>query len=100
MASLKNPDKLPTSIIINTNILNLASYSVTIKLTVKNYLLYKAQMVHFLQGNQLFGLLDGSLPKPPLQLIINPNPKFTQWNMLDQLVLYALNSSLSESSLA
>lgn len=43
---------------VNTSILNSASHIDTIKITIKNYLLLKAQIVPFLKGNQLFHLVD------------------------------------------
>ena len=43
---------------------------ITIKLTRKNYLLWKAQIVPYLKGQPLYGYLDGSIPTPPQSLII------------------------------
>ena len=37
---------------------------VTIKLKRDNYLLWKAQIVPYLRGQDLFGFLDGSRPAP------------------------------------
>ncbi|NAW49765.1 hypothetical protein FGF92_24360, partial [Salmonella sp. gx-f5] len=73
-----------------------------IKLTRDNYLLWKAQVVPYLKGQHLFSFVDGSsvCPSPMITTPTNqtiPNPAFMQWIMQDQLILSALNSSLSET---
>ena len=43
---------------------------ITIKLTCDNYLLWKAQIVLYLKGQNLFGYLDGSTLAPPQSLTV------------------------------
>lgn len=57
-------------------------------------------MVPFLKGNQLYSHVDGSSTQPPPMIDNKPNPKFTRWALVDQLVISALNSSLSNSVLS
>lgn len=55
---------------------------VTIKLTKKNFLLWRAQLLPYLRSNKLMRFLDGSQPIPPAmvpastsagaELIVNP----------------------------
>ena len=40
-------------------------YITTVKLNHDNFLLWKAQLVPYFRGQDLFGYLDGSIPKPP-----------------------------------
>lgn len=54
----------------------------------------------FLKGRQLFGHVDGSSSMPPPMLDDHPNPKYTLWLLLDQLLLSAINLSLSDQVLA
>ncbi|KAF5451286.1 hypothetical protein F2P56_026403 [Juglans regia] len=82
-----------------TNILTTASHFITIKLTIDNYLLWKAQIVPFLQGHQLYGHVDGSLPMPPSSIDNVPNPEHKKWVLQDKLIISTLNSSLSDSVL-
>lgn len=71
---------------------------VTVKLTHENYLLWCAQLQPYLQGQCLFGYINGSKAQPPSFLSDNvtPNPKFISWHQQDQLILSAIISSLSE----
>ena len=39
--------------------------SVTVKLTERNYLLWKNQFEAFLNGQRLLGFVNGSTPRPP-----------------------------------
>ncbi|KAF5469002.1 hypothetical protein F2P56_013107 [Juglans regia] len=80
---------------------------VTIKLTKDNFLLWRAQILPYLRGQQLIGYVDGTIPCPPPTIQItskeddiiktSPNPEFSQWYNQDQVILGALMSSLSES---
>lgn len=54
----KNQQSHPSPVISITNV-------VTIKLTVENYLLWKAQLVPYFCGQDLFGYLDGTIFMPP-----------------------------------
>ncbi|KAF5477683.1 hypothetical protein F2P56_004300 [Juglans regia] len=100
-SSISSDDSDPTSTsTINTPPLNSASHFITMKLTVDNYLLWKAQVVHFLKGNHLFHHVDSSSIVPPPLIDNNPNPEYHKWSQLDQLLISASNSSLSENVLA
>ncbi|KAA8522693.1 hypothetical protein F0562_009145 [Nyssa sinensis] len=83
---------------------------VTVRLNPDNYILWKAQMVPYFLGQDLFGYLDGTIPKPP-QFIsgthpethvisASPNPAYSHWLRQDNLILSALISSLTEGVLA
>ena len=37
----------------------------TVKLNHDNFLLWKAQLVPYFKGQELFGYIDDSIPKPP-----------------------------------
>lgn len=99
MESRHNSRKATPSLTINTNVLQLASHLVTIKHTVEKYLLWKVQTVLFLKGNQLQSHVDGTSSKPP-SIDGQLNPKFIKWVLLDQLVIFALNSSFLDFILA
>jgi hypothetical protein len=81
---------------------------ITIKLTLDNYLLWKAQILPYLKGQHLFGFVDGTQTPPPQYLPLTTtepshlrsNPKFLLWQSQDHLILSALISSLSENILA
>ncbi|KAF5482597.1 hypothetical protein F2P56_003155 [Juglans regia] len=77
-----------------------ATQFVNIKLTIENFLLWKAQIVPFLKGHQLFGYVDGSIPSPTTFIDGNPNPEHKKWVLQDQLLISILNSSLSDSVLS
>lgn len=47
------------------NILHQAHHYVSIKLTATNYLFWRAQLVPFLRGQNLYGFVDGSNACPP-----------------------------------
>jgi hypothetical protein len=59
-----------------------------------------------IRGAQLFGLLDGSMPAPPMETkatdkdgkeISVPNPDYARWISLDQCVLGFLVRNMSPS---
>jgi hypothetical protein len=75
---------------------------ITIKLNRDNYLLWKAQIVPYLQGQHLYGFIDETKPAPPSSVAAHtsdtaavPNPEFYTWHTQDQMILSALISSLS-----
>ncbi|KAF5471554.1 hypothetical protein F2P56_008335 [Juglans regia] len=88
------------------------SYIVSVKLTSNNYLLWRAQIVPYLHGQDHYHFIDGSFPPPPpiisaspsstpgILFAPKPNPSYLQWRCTDQLLLSALLSSLTESILA
>nr|GMC64405.1 chromatin target of PRMT1 protein-like [Ipomoea batatas] len=48
-----------------TTSLSSAHHFVSLKLSSRNYLLWRMQMVPFLSGQGLLGFVDGTLPCPP-----------------------------------
>jgi rubrerythrin len=78
------------------------------KLTKDNFLLWKTQVLPDIRGAQLFGLLDGSMPKPEKELketdkdgkeVKIPNPGYAQWIAADQTVLSYLVRNMSRDVL-
>ena len=83
-----------------------------------NYPLWLTQIVPHLKGGNLYGYVDGSIPCPPLTIptpskdvdfastttydaavSTSPNPAYQIWQMQDQIILGAINSTLSEKLL-
>jgi hypothetical protein len=84
-----------------------------VKLTMDNYPLWLPQIVPHLKGGNLYGYVDGSIPCPPPTIpttndvvdsastttdaaasSTSPNPAYQIWQMQDQIILGAINSSL------
>ncbi|CAH9135790.1 unnamed protein product, partial [Cuscuta epithymum] len=78
---------LPSSQVSLSN----AHHFVSLKLTSRNYLFWKTQLVPLLRGNQLLGYVDGTMPCPP-----KSDPTYSTWVTQDQSILSMLISSLSE----
>ncbi|KAA8541288.1 hypothetical protein F0562_025251 [Nyssa sinensis] len=86
------------------------SHIVSIKLTPDNYPLWKAQLLHYFRGQDLYGYLDGTVTLPPQTIdalhpdtgAVNniPNPAHSQWLRQDSLILSTLMSSMTEGVLA
>lgn len=82
----------------------------TVKLNHDNFLLWKAQLIPYFRGQDLFGYIDGCIPKPPKFIsVTHPetsvvterlNPAYSQWVRQDNLILSTLMTSLSEPILA
>jgi hypothetical protein len=61
----------------------------TVKLNHDNFLLWKAQLIPYCRGQDLFGYIDGSIPKPPKIIsgthpenyVVSErlNPAYSQW---------------------
>ncbi|XP_019161413.1 PREDICTED: uncharacterized protein LOC109158051 [Ipomoea nil] len=80
------------------------------KLTTRNYLFWRTQLLPFLRGQGLLGYIDGSLPCPPETISVTlasddaaattsttaPNPAHTAWFQQDQSILSLLISSFSD----
>lgn len=83
------------------------SHCVTLKLSSKNYLLWKTQFESFLSSQSLLGFVNGTLPRPsPTVTVRNEdavveeaNPEFAKWVRKDQLVMAWLFGSLTEEAL-
>ncbi|KAF5468811.1 hypothetical protein F2P56_012931 [Juglans regia] len=75
------------------------------KLTHTNFPTWKATILPYLKGQQVFGYIDGTLPKPAKTISASdgstiPNPVYVFWETQDNLILSCINSSLSEEVLA
>ncbi|KAG7578201.1 Integrase catalytic core [Arabidopsis thaliana x Arabidopsis arenosa] len=81
--------------------------SVTLKLTDRNYLLWKTQIESLLSSQKLIGFVNGAVNAPSqTRLIVNgdvttdePNPQYESWFCTDQLVKSWLFGTLSEEVL-
>ncbi|XP_019188288.1 PREDICTED: uncharacterized protein LOC109182592 [Ipomoea nil] len=85
------------------------------KLTSRNFLFWRAQLIPFLRGQELLCFVDGSLPCPPKTVTaappsegssagttttsIVPNPEYRAWVKQDQSILSLLISSMSDEVL-
>lgn len=74
----------------------------TLKLTPKNYLMWKVQISTYLKGQDLYSYIDGTQPplpkmisakKPPTQKI---NPTYLSRHRVDQVILSIIFSSLTK----
>ncbi|XP_019169563.1 PREDICTED: uncharacterized protein LOC109165311 [Ipomoea nil] len=84
---------------------------VSLKLTSRNYLLWRAQMLPFLEGQGLLGFINGSTPfptaSPALASTADSAPTVVSdlptrqlaWRLQDKAILSMLISSLSEETL-
>ncbi|XP_019193791.1 PREDICTED: uncharacterized protein LOC109187873 [Ipomoea nil] len=86
------------------NMLHQAHHYISLKLTATNYLFWRAQLVPFLRGQNLYGYVDGTLPCPPETLAgtsTTPaiNPLHAIWVQQDQSILSMLMSSMAEEVL-
>lgn len=80
-----------------------------LKLTTRNYLFWRTQLVPFLRGQGLIGYIDGELPYPPATITTvattgssdgtaatkTPNPAHAVWVQQDQSILSLIISLLS-----
>ena len=78
--------------------------SVTVKLTERNYLLWKNKFEAFLKGQRLLGFVTGEKPRPPAILSVPgingtttpvTNPDHHTWFQTDQVIKYWLLGSFS-----
>ncbi|XP_019180956.1 PREDICTED: uncharacterized protein LOC109176010 [Ipomoea nil] len=94
------PAATPVSIAMNS--LSTAHHFISTKLTSRNFLLWRTQIVPFLRGQNLMGFVDGSMPCPSLVVLSasgdpsSPNPAYALWVQQDQAIMSMLISSLSE----
>ncbi|XP_019190008.1 PREDICTED: uncharacterized protein LOC109184462 [Ipomoea nil] len=90
-----------------------AHHYVTMKLTSRNFLFWRMQLVPFLRGQELLGYVDGSFPCPAATIAaassgdstsatpasVVPNPAHHAWVKQDQSILSLLISSMSDEVL-
>ncbi|XP_019157587.1 PREDICTED: uncharacterized protein LOC109154202 [Ipomoea nil] len=96
----------------SANSLSGAHHFVSIKLTYRNFLFKRTQLVPFLRGQELLSYVDGETPCPPPTIPAapatsesasdattatpTPNPAYRAWVKQDQALLSLLISSLSD----
>jgi hypothetical protein len=78
---------------------------ISIKLASTNYLLWKAQVIPILRGNDLLSYVQNQVSCPSQTIIgedgmSQTNPAETMWLRTDQLILGWINSSLSDGPLS
>ncbi|KAF5464109.1 hypothetical protein F2P56_014216 [Juglans regia] len=74
---------------------------ITVKLNNENYLLWKAQIMPYLRGQNLFGHIDWTIVPPQLlDASSKPTSAFLAWQQQDQAIMSVLISSLSEPLIA
>lgn len=70
-----------------------------IKLDKNNYLLWRSTVLSVIKGNHLEGFINGKNPCPPKTITASngsePNPKYEEWMITDQLLLRWLYSSIN-----
>lgn len=80
-----------------------------LKIDRDNYNLWIPQIVPLLKGGNVYGYVDRTILAPPPTVsntpengvvTITPNPAFLHWQMQDQLIRGAINSSLSPNMLS
>ncbi|XP_019176905.1 PREDICTED: uncharacterized protein LOC109172213 [Ipomoea nil] len=97
------------------NSLSGAHHYITMKLTLKNYLFWRMQLLSFLRGQDLLGFVDGSFPCPPATILGTPltgdsattstatvavaNPAYHAWVKQDQTIVSLLVSSMADEAL-
>ena len=84
-------------------------FTITVNLHSSNYPVWKAQVVPYFRGHDLYGYLDGTISIPPKEIDISdsttginqtlPNPLYHQWLRQDSLILATINSSLTKDVL-
>ncbi|XP_019191716.1 PREDICTED: uncharacterized protein LOC109186244 [Ipomoea nil] len=94
----------------SVNTLTAAHHFVSTRLTMRNYLFWRTQVVPFLRGQGLLGFVDGSKPCPAATIAVTPesgsstvtaattapNPAYEAWIQQDQAILSTIISSLSD----
>jgi hypothetical protein len=92
----------PPTAAIPINITATLSAAIPIKLDQENFLLWKAQAMPALIGNDLMAFVDGSNPAPPKLVPAETgsstqvaNPAFAAWRKTDQQILSGLLTSLT-----
>jgi len=86
---------------------NTMIHMLNIRLTPSNFILWRRQLLPLLQGQALYGHIDGSTPAPPAMLTFadgspssTVNPAFTSWKQQDQRLVNLFLASLTEETLA
>ncbi|XP_014490613.1 uncharacterized protein LOC106753324 [Vigna radiata var. radiata] len=81
-------------------------HMLNIRLTSTNFILWRRQLLPLLEGQALYGHIDGLIITPPAKLptadgsLMAPNPTFITWKQQDQRLVSLLQASLTEETLA
>lgn len=90
-----NPSNTKSYLILNA--------SITFKLSSKNFRAWKRQVTTLLAGIEVMGHIDGTTPIQTETIINNgvyaPNPEYTKWFTLDQLIINLLLSSMTKADI-
>jgi hypothetical protein len=80
-----------------------------VKLTRDNHMIWRTQIVPYLEGNDLYDYVTGDVPCPPKFInsvatnsspsVSIPNPAYKVWYQQDKLILGAIVSTLTEAIL-
>ncbi|XP_019190237.1 PREDICTED: uncharacterized protein LOC109184667 [Ipomoea nil] len=80
-----------------------AHHFIIVKLTHRNFLFWRAQVVLFLNRHDLMGFIDGTNPCPPVTIssveegvLPLPNPAYHPWVRQDHTLFSMLMSSMSD----
>jgi len=88
-----NPSNTKSSLLLNA--------SITFKLSRKNFCAWKHQVTTLLAGIEVMGHIDGTTLIQAETINNNgvsaPNPEYTKWFTLDQLIINLLLSSMTEA---
>ncbi|XP_019183071.1 PREDICTED: uncharacterized protein LOC109178028 [Ipomoea nil] len=98
---------------VGANPLAGAYHYVSMKLTSRNFLFWRTQLIPFLRSQDLLGYVDGSIKCPPAFIVpdsgesssavttatATPNPAHKAWEKQDQAILYLLISSMADEVL-
>uniref|UniRef100_A0A2N9GNC7 Retrotransposon Copia-like N-terminal domain-containing protein n=1 Tax=Fagus sylvatica TaxID=28930 RepID=A0A2N9GNC7_FAGSY len=102
-SSSSTTDAIPSSQPRYTPLLTPSNH-LQIKLTKDNYLSWKTAIIPYINGNKILHYIDGTtaappqyIPSPTSSTTLIPNPAFTSWFEIDQLLLSILVSTISES---
>eukprot|EP00261_Vitis_vinifera_P040178 XP_019081421.1 PREDICTED: uncharacterized protein LOC109124128 isoform X2 [Vitis vinifera] len=82
---------------------NTLIHMITIKLSSSNYLLWKSQLLPFLESQDLLAYVDGTLVPPPRfepETSTTLSTKYLAWKAANQRLLCLLLSSLTEEAIA
>ena len=88
-----NPTSSKSSLLLNV--------SITFKLSRANYRAWKRQVTALLSGIQVMGHIDGTISSQSPTIVQDgsstPNPQYTNWFTIDQLIINLLFSAMTEA---
>ena len=83
---------------------NIMEYIITVLASVDDYLSWETQFTFFVIMHQLQGMLDGTVTQPQSTVfvalgIIRPNPAYSYWIQVDQLLRAWIFATISKEKL-